>query len=102
MTDVKIDRINAEYDEYCKNDGRKLNHLPFIIWLKQVAKIDPSDYYKGWMNLDDLRKALVDEMEIYYVDKVLDDYERGYNQAVRDLIKAVNAVFNDGKNKNHI
>ena len=46
MTDIEIEKINNEYLEYCKHDGKKLYHLPFIIWLKQVAKINPDDYYK--------------------------------------------------------
>lgn len=47
MTNEEIEKINNEYLEYCKRDGKKLYHLPFIIWLKQVAKIKPSDYYKA-------------------------------------------------------
>lgn len=46
MTDIEIEKVNNAYEEYCKHDGKKLYHLPFIIWLKQVAKINPSDYYK--------------------------------------------------------
>ena len=45
MTAKEIDVINRKYWEYCDKDGHKLYHLPFIIWLKQVAKIDPKDYY---------------------------------------------------------
>ena len=36
MTDYKL---WEEYCEYCKHDGKKMYHLPFIIWLKQVKKI---------------------------------------------------------------
>jgi len=46
VTDIEIEKINKEYAEYCKHDGKKLYHLPFIIWLKHVAKIKSSDYYK--------------------------------------------------------
>ena len=46
MTEIEIEKINNAYEEYCKHDGKKLCHLPFIIWLKYVAKIKPSDYYK--------------------------------------------------------
>lgn len=45
MSSKEIDRINKSYWSYCENDGRKSVHLPFIIWLKQVAKINPKDYY---------------------------------------------------------
>lgn len=47
MTDTDIEVINRKYKDYCKNDGKKLYYLPFIIWLKQVAKIKPSEYYKA-------------------------------------------------------
>jgi len=46
MTDIEIEKVNNAYEEYCKHDGKKLYHLPFIIWLKQVARINPSDYYR--------------------------------------------------------
>lgn len=46
MTDIEIEKVNNAYEEYCKHDGKKLYHLPFIIWLKYVARIKPSDYYK--------------------------------------------------------
>ena len=32
-------KLLEEYYEYCKHDGKKMYHLPFIIWLKQVKKI---------------------------------------------------------------
>ena len=50
MTDMEIEKINNEYLEYCNRDGKKIYHLPFIIWLKQVAKIKPLDYYKTERN----------------------------------------------------
>ena len=46
MIAEEIDKINKKYAEYCKNDGRKSAHLPFVIWLKYRAKIDPNEYYK--------------------------------------------------------
>ena len=46
MTNEEVEKINHAYFEYCKHDGKKIYHLPFIIWLKHVAKIKPSDYYK--------------------------------------------------------
>ena len=46
MTNKEIEKVNNAYEEYCKHDGKKLYHLPFIIWLKQVAKIKPADYNK--------------------------------------------------------
>lgn len=45
MTDKEIEVINQRYEDFCKNDGKKQYHLPFIIWLKQVARINPSEYY---------------------------------------------------------
>lgn len=46
MTSKEIEEINKRYDEYCKNDGKKSVHIPFIIWLKHHEKINPRDYYK--------------------------------------------------------
>lgn len=46
MTEIEIEKINNAYEEYCKHDGKRLFHLPFIIWLKHKAKINPNDYYK--------------------------------------------------------
>ena len=58
MTGEEIDAINKSYWSYCENDGRKSIHLPFIIWLKQVAKIDPKDYYG-----DDENNMLVEDIQ---------------------------------------
>lgn len=55
MSDKEIERINNAYSEFCKRDGKKLYHLPFIIWLKQVAKINPDDYYKEEGDIQDDR-----------------------------------------------
>lgn len=37
--DKTYDKLYEDYLEYCKTDGKRLYHLPFIIWLKHVAKI---------------------------------------------------------------
>lgn len=36
-----------KYAEYCRNDGRRYTHLPFIIWLKQVERRKDGKIYKG-------------------------------------------------------
>ena len=46
MTEQQIEEINKEYADYCKHDGNKLYHIPFVIWLKHKKKIKPSDYYR--------------------------------------------------------
>ena len=38
MGKTYIDLID-EYLEYCKHDGKKMYHLPFVIWLKHRKKI---------------------------------------------------------------
>lgn len=32
------ERVLKQYADYCKNDGKKLYHLPFCIWLKYVYR----------------------------------------------------------------
>lgn len=48
MTKKQADLLIVEYEEYCKNDGKRLYHLPFVIWLKHKKKIThfPYEYYK--------------------------------------------------------
>ena len=47
LTSKEINKIFDEYNEYCKHDGKKLNHLPFVIWLKYKKKITNFEYYSS-------------------------------------------------------
>lgn len=40
-------KLLEEYIEYCNHDGKKMFHLPFIIWLKQVKKIKVDEEMQG-------------------------------------------------------
>ena len=51
---LNIKEINQEYEEYCKKDGKKKYHLPFILWLIHVKKIDPNDYYDEEENQNEM------------------------------------------------
>lgn len=96
MADIEIEKINNAYEEYCKHDGKKLYHLPFIIWLKQVAKIKPSDYYSDIIPANDYREEkerimISENMSLDQMNKQFEDFS--INKFVEDVDNRIESYF---------